>query len=281
MMARMLPLLLALALSCRSTGKDGTSGIEGDSGVGDSGVGDSGVGDSGVGDGGDTGDGGTADGGTGDGGATAWCLDFEEGTLESVGHEGSFVELEDGGLVFVAEEGDDFSALVGEEALDFGGTHALVLRSSHDGDLDSVGVATTAAFDVVAGDLSLWHLSEVDERGVAFTLQLLSPDDDAVYAEVSLPVQTGGYLPELQPEHLPIAGFPEITTEGGTPGTLTRVGVDLSAWSGARVRLRLLQHTLVEDNGFFTVIDDLCHGDGGEVDLVLPPPSLTPAPRPE
>ncbi len=190
----------------------------------------------------------------------AWCLDFEDGSLLPVGYEGDFVEREDGGLVLVAGEGQEFSALWGEELLDFGGTHALVLRSSHAGEVTSSGVATTAPFEVSASHLRLWQLSEVDEAGISFLLELLHPVDEAVLASTELPVQTGGFVPALLSHHEPIPGFPEITTESYSPGVLVELSVDVRAFAGQQVRLRLTQNTRVDNNGFFTVIDDLCHG---------------------
>lgn len=198
-----------------------------------------------------------------------WCLDFEDGSLEPVGYEGDFVEREDGGLVLVASEGQEFSALWGEELLDFGGSHALVLRSSHAGEVYSSGVATTAPFVVSASHLRLWQLSEVDEAGISFELELLHPFEELVLASIDLPVQTGGFVPALLSYHAPIPGFPEITTESYSPGVLVELSVDVRALEGQQVRLRLTQNTRVDNNGFFTVIDDLCHGSSSFTTLSL------------
>ena len=54
-----------------------------------------------------------------------WCIDWESGTLEDAGYSGSQVELKDGAIVLVAEEGQEYSALIGEDQLDYGGTHTL------------------------------------------------------------------------------------------------------------------------------------------------------------
>lgn len=220
---------------------------------------------------------GTETGDPGDGGSEGetplppdeWCLDFEDGSLVPVGYEGDFVEREDGGLVLVAEEGDEFSALWGEELLDFGGTHALVLRSSHAGEVTSSGVATTAPFEVSSSHLRLWQLAEVDESGISFLLELLDPVEDRALASQELPVETGGFVPALLSHHAPIPGFPDITTESYTPGVLVELSVDVRAFGGQTVRLRLTQNTRVDNNGFFTVIDDLCHGAAAETTVVL------------
>ena len=37
--------------------------------------------------------------------------------------------------------------------------------------------------------------------------------------------------------------------------------IDLTAFLGQEVKLRIYQHTREEDQGFFTLMDDLCHGE--------------------
>ena len=34
----------------------------------------------------------------------------------------------------------------------------------------------------------------------------------------------------------------------------------MSPWAGESLRLRLYQHTRIQDNGFFTLFDDICAG---------------------
>lgn len=190
------------------------------------------------------------------------CIGWEDGSLDAAGYTGRKIELTDGALVLVVREGDDWSALEGEEAIELRGERALVLRSSHDGRVDSVAVATTPVFDVdpdAPGQLSWWQLSEVDDRGIALTADILD-EDDTILTSLDLPVRTGGFLPALKPEHEPVDGFPEIIEDIGSAGVLVRQTLDLSPFGGLSIRLRLFQHTLVERNGFFTVLDDICLG---------------------
>ena len=175
------------------------------------------------------------------------------------GYQGDFVELDDGALVLVAEEGDDYSALVGEESLDYRGTRILVLRSSHAGDVDSEAIATTPPFELTHAALWWWQLSEVGDHGVEVRAQLLDTDGQ-VLAEAGVPAVTGGYVPALEDYHDPIVGCPEIGYGEPSVGELIPQGIDVSAWLGQTVQLRLLQHTRIDNNGFFTLIDDICHG---------------------
>ena len=188
------------------------------------------------------------------------CLGWEDGSLDPAGYTGRKIELPDGALVLVVREGTDWSALDGEETLDLRGERALVLRSSHDGRVDSVAVATTPPFAIDPdrpGQLSWWQLSEVDDRGIALTADVLA-EGDRVLVSLDLPVRTGGFLPALKPRHKPIEGFPEIIEGFGVPGELVRQSLDLAPFAGMQIRLRLFQHTLIERNGFFTVLDDVC-----------------------
>jgi len=190
-----------------------------------------------------------------------WCYDFEDGELTPAGYGSTdFVELYDGALVFNAAEGDDFSALNGEEDVAFRGARGLGLRSSHDGSVESVAIATTPLFEVIEPALFWWVMSEVDSRGVYLGVDIMT-EDGVVLASAELPVDTGGHIPGLEPEHDPIAGFPEITEGEGTPGAFTAQQLDVSPWVGQVVKLRIYQHTQQEDQGFFTLFDDICHGD--------------------
>jgi hypothetical protein len=189
----------------------------------------------------------------------AWCLDWESGTLENAGYTGSQVELDDGGIVLVAPEGQEYSALIGEDQLDYIDEHALVLRSSHQGEVKSVAVMQTPFFIVSHDQLWWWQLSEVHQEGVSLEAQLVTVYDEEL-AAMSVPVETGGYIPALQEDHSPIKGFPEIDQGEPTMGNLVQQGVDLSAFMGTELALRFSQHTLVQDNGFFTLLDEICVG---------------------
>ncbi len=189
-----------------------------------------------------------------------WCLDFEDGTLEGAGYgEVDFVALFDGALVFNAAEGEDFSALRGEEDVAFRGERALAMRSNDAGEVGSVSIATTPLFAVEEPALFWWQLSEVDERGVYLGLDLIS-EDGAVLASAVLPPRTGGHVPGLEPGYAPIEGIPEIVVGEGTPGELVAQQIDVSAYLGQTVKLRFYQHTQMPGQGFFTLLDDICHG---------------------
>ncbi len=213
----------------------------------------------------------SADTGGGDTGGTAetepprpealWCLDFEDGTLEGAGYGAvDFVELYDGALVFSAAEGDDFSALSGEEAISFRGDRALAMRSNDAGEPDSVSIATSPVFVVEQPALFWWQLSEVDERGVYLGLDLIS-EAGAVLASAVLPPRTGGHVPGLKPGYAPVEGIPEIVVGDGIPGELVAQQIDVSAHIGQSVKLRFYQHTQIPGQGFFTLLDDICHGE--------------------
>ena len=203
----------------------------------------------------------------------SWCIDWESGTLEDAGYSGSQVELKDGAIVLVAEEGQEYSALIGEDQLDYGGSHTLVLRSSHLGDKDSVAILQTEPFDVEHPHLWWSQLSEVRAEGIAIEAQLIDANTAQVMARLDLPVETGGFVPALQDTHAPIEGFPEIDYGSPSLGVMVMQTVDMSAFQGLRVSLRIAQHTRVEDNGFFTLIDDICvgHNDSAALEWVSEP----------
>ena len=69
-------------------------------------------------------------------------------------------------------------------------------------------------------------------------------------------------------DHREESAIVENDYDEGEPGVLTLQSIDMSDWVGETVRLRLYQHTIVEENGFFTVFDDICHGDGEAADLL-------------
>ena len=98
--------------------------------------------------------------------------------------------------------------------------------------------------------------------------QLVDPDTSAVLARLSIPVETGGFIPALQDSHDPIEGFPEVDYGEPSLGSMVRQGVDMRAFEGQRVALRVTQHTKVADNGFFSLMDDICVGEMRDAELV-------------
>ncbi|HJN75247.1 MAG TPA: hypothetical protein QGF58_15065 [Myxococcota bacterium] len=215
-------------------------------------------------DSGDTGDTGPVD--TGDFvPTTSWCLDWEDGTLEGAGYDGQEVQLADGALLWNVREGTDFSGLVGEELIDVRESRALVMRSSHAGDVDSVAIATTEPFVIEDDHLWWYQLSEVGAEGIDFYADLLV--GGAVLASLDDLAVTGGYVPALSSEHVPIAGFPDIGYGEPTEGELVWQVTDVQPWLGQEVRLRLYQHTKVEAQGFFTIVDDICLGAAFSSDI--------------
>lgn len=211
-----------------------------------------------------------------DPGDAAWCVDWEDGSLLEAGYEGGYIELFDGAILTVVEEGTSWSALTGEQALDLRGDRALVLRSNRDGAVESVAIATTRVFEVDAPELWWWALSEVDARGVTLYADLLD-DAGRQLASLDVPVETGGFLPTLRGDAELIEEIPELGYEGGQPGALTRQVLDLSPYQGQRLKLRLYQHTRVEGSAFFTLVDDLCvgqaHGEEARLEWGEPDPT--------
>ena len=104
-------------------------------------------------------------------------------------------------------------------------------------------------------------------EGIAIGVQLIDANTAQVMARLDLPVETGGYVPALQDTHAPIEGFPEIDYGSPSLGVMVMQTVDMSAFQGLRVSLRIAQHTRVEDNGFFTLIDDICVGQNDSAAL--------------
>ena len=126
--------------------------------------------------------------------------------------------------------------------------------------MDSVAFIESEPFEIVADELWWSQLSEVHGGGIALAAQLVDADSGTVLLEIDVPVETGGFIPALQDVHEPIDGFPEITWGEPTLGELVHQSADVSAFLGEEVVLRISQHTLIEHNGFFTILDDLCHG---------------------
>lgn len=189
---------------------------------------------------------------------------FEDGDFGGFGHPGE-TELAppEGGRVFVVEQFTDFSALAGEEQIEmFEGERAALLRSNDAGDPATVAVLTTVPFVPNHRVFVMDQLSEVGADGVALSVRVLG-DDGAVLEERDLAVHTGGYVPALLDEHDPIPGAPWIDQDSGREGEFTRTLLDVAEWfdSGETIQLQFRQHTLIEHNGFFTLLDNLCDGE--------------------
>ena len=186
---------------------------------------------------------------------------FETGDLTGFGHPGSdWWVSEEGGMVVIFAEGDDFSGLVGEEDLEFTGDFAALLRSNEQADPDTWGHLVTDAFVPLVPTLIFDQLSEVDDRGIELEVAILDPDG-TVLEQQSLPVETGGFVPGLPPGGLPFEDFPEITVGGGQAGEFVRHEIDLTPYwqSQQTIQVRFRQHTTLDGVGFFTLLDNVCN----------------------
>jgi hypothetical protein len=123
-----------------------------------------------------------------------------------------------------------------------------------------VAVIQTSAFRVDQPQLWWWQLSEVRSEGIALEVELVEVMSSKILAIRDLPIETGGFIPALQESHSPIEGFPEIDYGDPVLGSMVQQGMDMSAFEGMELALRVSQHTLLEDNGFFTVLDQICLG---------------------
>jgi hypothetical protein len=182
--------------------------------------------------------------------SATFCLDFEQDDLSVVGLHGEFAYMADGAIVRLVDEGDDFSALLGEQDLDLPGERSLLLRSSH---LGIVGTTARVFLQVLqpARRLSWLQLSETD----GLELILSSP-----LGWTEAPVETGGFTPSLKPEHHPIPNHPEVQHGPSIPGTFTRQAFDLTGLEPPYT-LEITQTTTTDSNGFFTLLDEVClHG---------------------
>jgi hypothetical protein len=188
---------------------------------------------------------------------------FEDGDLSGFGHPGEVEAFPpEGGKVLIVEEGMDFSWLSGEEILDFPvGSRALLLRSNDAGDLDATAVITTNPFVPQHPVFVMDQLSEVDGTGLVLEVEII--DEGFVVDRWELPIETGGYVPELLPEHDPIEGFDNINHHSHLDGDFVRTLLDVSEWheDGEEIQIRFRQRTLVPFNGFFTLLDNLCDGE--------------------
>jgi hypothetical protein len=183
---------------------------------------------------------------------------FETGELSGWGHPGEDrYHADEGGYVMTVPEGADFSALRGEEDVELNGQFALLLRSNDAGEVDSVAVLRTGVIQVPGPTLTFVQLSEVGGAGIDLALRVLD-EDGGILDEIAIPAVNGGYVPALQPQHQPIEGYPEIGYGEPTVGAMTMQSIDLYAYLGDFVMLELRQHTNVPENGFFTLLDDVC-----------------------
>ena len=188
---------------------------------------------------------------------------FEDGDLSGYGLPGEIEAFPDeGGKVLIVEEGMSFSWLYGEEEFDFPvGTRALLMRSNDAGEVESEAVITTNPFVPQHSVFTMDQLSEVDSPGLSLEVEIL--DEGFVVDRWELDIETGGYVPELLPEHDPIPGFEHIDHHSHVPGEFVRTLLDVSEWheDGEEIQIRFRQHTLIPSNGFFTVLDNLCDGE--------------------
>ncbi len=193
---------------------------------------------------------------------------FEDGDLSGFGLPGETeARPDEGGKVQIVEQGSDWSALEGEEDLPFHGERALLIRSNDLGDVFSVGVITTMPFVPRGPAFVLDQVSEVGGDGIALELRVLDAAGGDVLEQHEATVDTGGFVPELGLDHEPIEGFPEITRVDGSAGTFVRQTFDLTRYArdNRRIQVQIRQHTRVQDNGFFTVVDNLCDGYPAEL----------------
>ncbi len=188
---------------------------------------------------------------------------FEEGDLTGFGFPGEDWWVSDeGGIVAVKREGENFSGLLGDEDLEFPGSYAAVLRSNESGDPDTAGHLVTDPFVPEVPTLIVDQLSEVDDRGIYLEWAILDEYGDVLELE-PMEVQTGGYVPSLAPGQPPLDGFPEITANSGQPGEFVRHVIDLTPyWEDEEtIQVRFRQHTTLDGVGFFTLLDNVCNLD--------------------
>jgi len=191
---------------------------------------------------------------------------FEDNDLAGFGYPGEVIYLApEGGKVAIVAEHANYSALAGEDGVDFAGDYALLIRSNDAGDPGSIAVVRTLPFVPQNPLFIMDQMSEVGSEGIALSLRVLTGEGELI-DERELAVHTGGYVPALEDWHQPIDGFPEITVDSATPGEFTRDYLDTSVWYEAETEivLEFRQHTLAEQNGFFTLFDNLCDGLPGE-----------------
>ena len=185
---------------------------------------------------------------------------FEQGDLAPFGFPGvSGYETSEEGQVEIVTAGTDFSGLLGEEALPFDGDRAVLLRSAW-GDLGTVAQLRTVPFRPGEATFVMDQLSEVGEGFIDLEVMILDAETGDAFEIVDIPIATGGFVPELPDGGDPIEEVPEITATGGRPGQFIRSTIDLTDyWLGrVEIQIQFRQQTLVQHNGFFTLLDNLC-----------------------
>jgi hypothetical protein len=197
-----------------------------------------------------------------DTGVNQMCFDFEDGSLFGAGYTGTSVTLWDGAVVSVVEEGTDFSGLNGEETVEMPGRYSVAIRSSDAGDTASFGIASTPLDWLVSPVFSWWQLSEVSESGIWLAIDIIDVDG-YVLGSLELPVVTGGHEAGLLEGQAEIDGL-DLRNGPGSPGEFVKQAIDVSEWLGMQVTFVFYQHTLIEGNGFFTLLDDLCQSDDAD-----------------
>jgi len=188
---------------------------------------------------------------------------FEEGDLGGFRHPGEdWVVYDDGAQIGVVEEGAEFSAFYGEQLLNYPGNNALLMRPGNDSPADAVAFVRTNPFRPSGQWFAMDQLSEVGDHGIALSLRFLNQFGDELEVR-ELEVHTGGFVPQLLEQHGPLPGFEEIDYKSYRPGEFTRTWIDLAPYDSddEPLVLEFQQRTLAEGLGFFTLLDNLCHGD--------------------
>jgi len=194
----------------------------------------------------------------------SWCIDLEDGVLDGVGYSGNLAYLGNGAAIANIAEGSEFSALRGEELIEFRGERAVLMRSGTGGELADFSVIATPYFLVEQPMFSWWQISEVREEGIWLAGDLM---DEAGYvlASFEIPVETGGYVPGRFAHQAPIEGLEEIEVGQGRVGQSVGQWVDLTEFVGQVIQFRFYQYTRIPQNAFFTLLDDFCLGATDEL----------------
>ena len=188
-----------------------------------------------------------------------WCIDFETGDLSEIGYSGAQVSLGNGALLANVKEAEQFSALTAEDRIEFRGDHALLMRAYPLEQPALLAVVSTPFFRVEDADLSWVQLSEVGEGGIWLAADVMDTEG-YVLGSLELPVETGGHLAGLPPDYAPIEGLADVVVGEGMPGEFVGQRVDMTPFLGEEISLRVYQYSRVDDNAFFTLLDDICSG---------------------
>jgi hypothetical protein len=194
---------------------------------------------------------------------TAEC-GFEDGDLAGFGHPGEswVVYDEQSTQIGVVGEGDSFSAFYGEEFLEFPGEHALLMRIAELPPPFGYAYVRTNPFVPQGRWFHLAQLNEVGGHGIALSLSIQDEFGDELEVR-DLKVHTGGFVPQLLEHHGELPEFPEIGRKSFQPGEFVRTWIDLDpydTWEEPLV-LEFRQQSKHQQYGFFTLLDNLCHGE--------------------